>query len=112
MAMASTIIMKCPDSLAACQGRNTYGSRVPINCRHLPRRWSSSATGRSGCEPCSDLGRNQFLDKVWEWKEESGATINHPSIRRACSSVAWSRERFTWMQVFSMRFKEAFVRPA
>ncbi|MFX5134361.1 class I tRNA ligase family protein, partial [Acinetobacter baumannii] len=41
-----------------------------------------------------DLGREQFIDKVWEWKEQSGGTITK-QIRRLGSSVDWSRERFT-----------------
>ncbi|MCZ9335916.1 class I tRNA ligase family protein, partial [Klebsiella pneumoniae] len=41
-----------------------------------------------------DLGREKFLDKVWQWKEESGGTITR-QIRRLGSSVDWSRERFT-----------------
>ncbi|HAK15198.1 MAG TPA: hypothetical protein DCM65_02795, partial [Acinetobacter junii] len=41
-----------------------------------------------------DLGREKFIDKVWEWKEQSGGTITR-QIRRLGSSVDWSRERFT-----------------
>jgi valyl-tRNA synthetase len=41
-----------------------------------------------------DLGREKFLDKVWEWKAQSGGTITR-QIRRLGSSVDWSRERFT-----------------
>lgn len=56
-----------------------------------------------------DLGREKFLDKVWQWKEESGGTITR-QIRRLGSSVDWSRERFTMDDGLSEAVKEAFVR--
>jgi valyl-tRNA synthetase len=56
-----------------------------------------------------DLGREKFLDKVWEWKEQSGGTITR-QIRRLGSSVDWSRERFTMDEGLSNAVKEAFVR--
>ena len=42
----------------------------------------------------SDLGREKFIDKVWEWRRSSGTTISE-QIRRMGSSIDWSRERFT-----------------
>ncbi len=56
-----------------------------------------------------DLGRDAFLDKVWQWKEQSGGTITR-QIRRLGSSVDWSRERFTMDAGLSEAVKEAFVR--
>ena len=56
-----------------------------------------------------DLGRDKFLEKVWEWKEESGGNITR-QIRRLGSSVDWSRERFTMDDGLSEAVKEAFVR--
>lgn len=56
-----------------------------------------------------DLGRERFLEKVWEWKEQSGGTITR-QIRRLGSSVDWSRERFTMDDGLSEAVKEAFVR--
>ncbi|WP_417781463.1 valine--tRNA ligase [Stutzerimonas xanthomarina] len=56
-----------------------------------------------------DLGRDKFLEKVWEWKEESGGNITR-QIRRLGSSVDWSRERFTMDAGLSNAVKEAFVR--
>lgn len=56
-----------------------------------------------------DLGRDKFLEKVWEWKEESGGTITR-QIRRLGSSVDWSRERFTMDAGLSKAVQEAFVR--
>ncbi|MET0380000.1 MAG: class I tRNA ligase family protein, partial [Spongiibacteraceae bacterium] len=56
-----------------------------------------------------DLGREKFLDKVWEWKAESGNNITR-QIRRLGSSVDWSRERFTMDPGLSNAVKEVFVR--
>ncbi|XLX39454.1 valine--tRNA ligase [Ectopseudomonas mendocina] len=56
-----------------------------------------------------DLGREKFLEKVWEWKNQSGGTITR-QIRRLGSSVDWSRERFTMDDGLSEAVKEAFVR--
>ena len=56
-----------------------------------------------------DLGREQFIDKVWEWKEQSGGTITK-QIRRLGSSVDWSRERFTMDDGLSNAVKEVFVK--
>ncbi len=56
-----------------------------------------------------DLGREQFLERVWAWKEQSGGTITR-QIRRLGSSVDWSRERFTMDEGLSEAVREAFVR--
>ncbi|HYE35003.1 valine--tRNA ligase [Methylocaldum sp.] len=56
-----------------------------------------------------DLGRENFLEKVWEWKAESGGTITR-QLRRLGSSVDWSRERFTMDEGLSRAVQEAFVR--
>jgi valyl-tRNA synthetase len=56
-----------------------------------------------------DLGREKFLEKIWEWKEQSGGTITR-QIRRLGSSVDWSRERFTMDEGLSKAVQEAFVR--
>ena len=56
-----------------------------------------------------DLGRDKFLDKVWDWKEKSGGTITK-QIRRLGSSVDWSRERFTMDPGLSKAVQEVFVR--
>src|SRR5690554_2818493 len=45
------------------------------------------------------LGRESFLDKVWEWKEESGGTITR-QMRRLGNSVDWETERFTMDKAF------------
>ncbi|WP_435949663.1 valine--tRNA ligase [Psychrobacter sp. DM8] len=56
-----------------------------------------------------DMTREDFIDKVWEWKEESGDSIT-TQIRRLGSSVDWSRERFTMDDGLSNAVKEVFVR--
>ncbi|ANB91079.1 valyl-tRNA synthetase [Moraxella ovis] len=56
-----------------------------------------------------DLGREKFLEKVWEWKEESGGNITR-QIRRLGSSVDWSRERFTMDEGLSHAVRDVFVK--
>ncbi|KAE8438095.1 valine--tRNA ligase [Vreelandella piezotolerans] len=56
-----------------------------------------------------DLGREAFIDKVWEWKEESGGHITR-QLRRMGASVDWSRERFTMDDGFYKAVQEVFVR--
>ncbi|MEW5838199.1 MAG: valine--tRNA ligase [Pseudomonadota bacterium] len=56
-----------------------------------------------------DLGREAFIEKVWEWKAESGGTITR-QMRRLGASPDWSRERFTMDDGLSDAVKETFVR--
>ncbi|WP_462152064.1 valine--tRNA ligase [Pseudoalteromonas xiamenensis] len=56
-----------------------------------------------------DLGRDEFIKKVWEWKGESGGTITR-QLRRLGASVDWDRERFTMDEGLSNAVKEVFVR--
>lgn len=56
-----------------------------------------------------DLGREKFLEKVWEWKEESGGTITQ-QLRRLGASPDWSRERFTMDEGFYKAVQEVFVK--
>ena len=56
-----------------------------------------------------DLGREKFLDKVWEWKEHSGNAITK-QMRRLGTSPDWSRERFTMDAGLSKIVTETFVR--
>jgi valyl-tRNA synthetase len=55
-----------------------------------------------------DLGREEFLKRVWEWKEESGSTITR-QMRRLGASCDWSRERFTMDEGLSKAVTEVFV---
>ena len=56
-----------------------------------------------------DLGREKFLDKVWEWKAYSGDTITR-QMRRLGTSPDWRRERFTMDSGLSKTVTETFVR--
>ena len=56
-----------------------------------------------------DLGREKFLEKVWEWKEYSGGSITK-QMRRLGTSPDWSRERFTMDEGLSRTVTETFVR--
>src|SRR3990167_1642621 len=55
-----------------------------------------------------DLGREKFLEKVWEWKEHSGSTITR-QMRRLGASCDWDRERFTMDAGLSKTVTETFV---
>ena len=56
-----------------------------------------------------DLGREEFVKKVWEWKEYSGSTITR-QMRRLGTSPDWTRERFTMDEGLSKIVTETFVR--
>jgi valyl-tRNA synthetase len=56
-----------------------------------------------------DLGRERFIERVWQWKEHSGGTITR-QLRRLGASVDWSRERFTMDEGLSRAVREVFVR--
>jgi valyl-tRNA synthetase len=56
-----------------------------------------------------DLGREKFLEKVWDWKEHSGSSITQ-QMRRLGTSPDWSRERFTMDEGLSKAVTEVFVR--
>ena len=56
-----------------------------------------------------DLGREKFIERVWQWKHESGGQILN-QMRREGASVDWSRERFTMDEGLSRAVREVFVR--
>jgi valyl-tRNA synthetase len=56
-----------------------------------------------------ELGREAFLERVWQWKEASGSTITR-QMRRLGTSCDWSRERFTMDPALSRAVTEVFVR--
>lgn len=56
-----------------------------------------------------EIGREAFLKKVWEWKEDKGGYIVR-QMRRLGASADWSRERFTLDPEMSAAVTEAFVR--
>ena len=55
-----------------------------------------------------DLGRENFIKRVWQWKEESGTTITH-QMRRIGVAADWSRERFTMDEGMSHAVRNVFV---
>ncbi|MDP2697982.1 valine--tRNA ligase [Thalassospira sp.] len=55
-----------------------------------------------------DLGRDKFIEKVWEWKEQSGGTIIG-QLRRLGASPDWPRERFTMDEGLSAAVRKVFV---
>ncbi len=56
----------------------------------------------------TDLGRGRFLEKVWEWKAESGGAITN-QLRRLGASADWPRERFTLDEDLSRAVRKVFV---
>jgi len=56
-----------------------------------------------------DYGREKFIERIWQWKEESGNTITQ-QLRRMGASLDWSRERFTLDEGLSTAVIEVFVR--
>jgi valyl-tRNA synthetase len=56
-----------------------------------------------------DIGREAFVERVWEWKEQSGSTITR-QMRRLGASCDWERERFTMDEGLSRAVTEVFVR--
>ncbi|NOY72712.1 MAG: valine--tRNA ligase [Gammaproteobacteria bacterium] len=55
-----------------------------------------------------DLGREQFVERTWQWKKESGGTISQ-QLRRMGSSLDWSRERFTLDDGLSKSVQDVFI---
>jgi len=56
-----------------------------------------------------DLGRDAFIERIWQWKEQSGGTITQ-QLRRMGASVDWQRERFTMDDGLSDAVQEVFVK--
>ena len=56
-----------------------------------------------------DLGREKFIERVWDWKEESGGIITQ-QLRRMGASPDWSRERFTMDEGLSQSVTDVFVK--
>ncbi|MHB1271687.1 MAG: valine--tRNA ligase [Rhodanobacter sp.] len=55
-----------------------------------------------------DLGREAFVERVWQWKEESGSTITN-QMRRIGDAADWSRERFTMDEGLSAAVRKVFI---
>lgn len=69
----------------------------------VERQLASEGTSRE------DLGREKFVERVWEWKEQYGGNIIN-QLKRLGSSCDWSRERFTMDEGLSRAVREVFVR--
>ncbi len=65
--------------------------------------------GVEGAKTRHDLGRKNFVARVWEWKQESGNTITR-QMRRMGDSVSWEHEYFTMDEKLSKVVSETFVR--
>ncbi len=55
-----------------------------------------------------EIGREEFIKRVWKWREESGGTINH-QLSKLGSSLDWERDRFTMDKGLSTAVREVFV---
>jgi valyl-tRNA synthetase len=56
-----------------------------------------------------DLGREKFIEKIWQWKNESGDNISR-QLRRLGASLDWQREKFTMDPDLSTAVREVFIR--
>lgn len=90
------------------QGRNTLWQPGTDHAGIATQMLVERQIGAQGLSR-HDLGRDKFLEKVWEWKDQSGGNISR-QIRRLGSSVDWSREKFTMDPDLSEAVQEAFVR--
>jgi valyl-tRNA synthetase len=68
----------------------------------VERQLNAAGTSRQ------EVGREEFVKKVWEWKEESGGIITQ-QLRRMGSSLDWSRERFTMDEQLSAVVEKVFI---
>ena len=85
------------------------GSRAPITPAS-PRRSRSSGSSKREEPPRTrqQLGREKFIERVWEWKRESGGRILQ-QLRVLGASCDWTRERFTMDEGLSRAVRQAFV---
>ena len=72
-------------------------------------KWSSSGCSSAKAPVVTQLGRQRFVERVWQWKERSGNTISQ-QLRRLGASVDWTRDRFTMDEGLSRAVTEVFVR--
>ena len=77
-------------------------------CRHRDADGGRAANGRAQQDKRTDFTRDEFVDKVWEWKAESGGTITR-QLRRLGCSMDWANERFTMDEGFSKAVIKVFV---
>ncbi|MCF2898937.1 valine--tRNA ligase [Pseudoalteromonas sp. OFAV1] len=102
-------IMDTLTRLKRMQGNNTLWQvgtdHAGIATQMLVERKLAAEEGKTR----HDLGRDAFIEKIWEWKNHSGGTITK-QLRRLGASVDWDRERFTMDEGLSEAVKEVFVR--
>ncbi len=70
---------------------------------------AKAAWRREGQRLRREMGREEFLRRCWEWKEQNGGTIKR-QMERLGTSVDWTRERFTLDEAYSRSVVEVFVR--
>lgn len=91
------------------QGKNTLwqvgSDHAGIATQMVVERKIAAEEGKTR----QDYSRDEFIEKVWQWKAESGGSITR-QIRRLGNSVDWERERFTMDEGMSSAVKEVFVR--
>ena len=99
------------DSLIRYQrmsGKNTLWQMGTDHAGIATQMLVTEQLAAQGIKPL-DIGRDAFIDKVWEWKEESGGTISK-QLRRLGASLHWETERFTLDDGLSEAVLEVFVR--
>ena len=99
------------DSLIRYQrmsGKNTLWQMGTDHAGIATQMLVTEQLAAQGIKPL-DIGREAFIDKVWEWKEESGGTISK-QLRRLGASLHWETERFTLDDGLSEAVLEVFVR--
>jgi valyl-tRNA synthetase len=99
------------DSLIRYQrmsGKNTLWQMGTDHAGIATQMLVTEQLAAQGIKPL-DIGRKAFIDKVWEWKEESGGTISK-QLRRLGASLHWETERFTLDDGLSEAVLEVFVR--
>ncbi len=99
------------DSLIRYQrmsGKNTLWQMGTDHAGIATQMLVTEQLAAQGIKPL-DIGREAFIDKVWEWKEESGGTISK-QLRRLGASLHWETERFTLDKGLSEAVLEVFVR--
>ena len=84
-----------------------FGSPAPTMPVSPPKWWWSGKLAEEG-QTRHDLGRDEFLVRVWDWKAESGGTISK-QLRRLGASPDWPRERFTMDAGLSKAVLKVFV---
>jgi valyl-tRNA synthetase len=80
----------------------------PRPCRHRHADGGRAPAGRAQEPGRRDIGREEFIEKVWNWKDESGGTIVN-QLKRLGASCDWSRERFTMDEGLSAAVLKVFV---